>query len=75
MGINYGNCDSYDSFHYEPFIPIFFAPKIENEKKNILPKKDSISSFSESEPSTKKSTLNDEEINDDKNLKLKNLKN
>ena len=69
MGINYGNCDSYDSFDYEPFIPIFFAPKIENEKKNILTKKDSISSFSESEPSTRKSTLNDEEINDDKKVK------
>ena len=74
MGINYGNSDSYETFHYEPFIPIFFAPKLENEKKNILSKKDSISSSSESESSTRKSTLNDEEIEDDKKLKNKESK-
>ena len=74
MGINYGNSDSYDPFHYEPFIPIFFAPKIENDKKNILNKKDSISSSSESEASTRKSTLNDEEIEDDKTFKNKESK-
>lgn len=66
MGINYGNSDSYELFHFEPFIPIFFGPKLEKGKNNNSTKKDTNLCSSESESSTRKSTLNDEEIDDDK---------
>lgn len=69
MGTNYGNVDSYDYYQYEPFIPIFFAPKVEENKKiengtdsSCSKRKSSCSSFSES--TTRKSTLDDEESND-----------
>ena len=74
MGINNGNCESYDPFHYETFIPIFFTPTIKKDKKNILNKKESESSSSKSKSSTRKCTLNDEEIDDDKKLKIQESK-
>lgn len=88
MGTNYSNIDSYDIFQYEPFIPIYFVPKLE-EGKVTESNKDSTfdnrktSCSSESNSPTRKSTLDDgEEIknrkkkNSDKFTELfKNLKN
>ena len=73
MGIDYGNVDSYDYFHYEPFIPIFFNPKFDDENKIS----DSHFEFDESESMTRKSTLdkNDEIININKSMKIKDSKN
>jgi hypothetical protein len=72
MGIDYGNVDSYDYFHYEPFIPIFFNPKFDDENKIS----DSNIEFDESESLTRKSTLDidDEEINKSKSIKIKDPK-
>ena len=67
MGTNYTNIDSYDIYQYEPFIPIYFAPKIEEKKDkdsnlNSTCSNRKISSFSsQSECRTRKSTLDDEE--------------
>jgi hypothetical protein len=73
MGIDYGNVDSYDYFHYEPFIPIFFNPKFDDENKIS----DSNIEFDESESMTRKSTLdkNDDIININKSIKIKDSKN
>ena len=75
MGINYGNSDSYELFHYEPFTPIFFTPKLGKGKKKISTKKKSVSSSSKSESSIRKSTLNDEEVDNDKKFKNHESKN
>ena len=73
MGIDYGNVDSYDYFHYEPFIPIFFNPKFDDENKIS----DSNFEFDESESMTRKSTLDKNEgvININKSNKIKDSKN
>jgi hypothetical protein len=65
--------DSYDYFHYEPFIPIFFNPKFDDENKIS----DSNFEFDESESMTRKSTLdkNEEIININKSNKIKDSKN
>lgn len=75
MGINYGNMDSYDLYQNEAFIPIYFAPKLDENKNNELNNnsahsKRKTSCSSESDSPTRKSTLDDEE--NDK--KLKNTK-
>ena len=76
MGNDFGNVDSYDYYQYEPFMPIFFKPKIDDETKNennkestinskYLQKKSSTSSLSEFEDSfsaSRKSTLDEEDL-------------
>ena len=76
MGNNFGNVDSFDYYQYESFIPIYFIPKIEENKisKNVSISSNSTkkSSFSsESQSSSRKSTLDDEENDDKKELKQK----
>ena len=73
MGTNYGNVDAYHLFH-DPSIPIYFAPKMEDDNKNKssqkaidLERKNSNSS--ESDSVTRKSTVDEEEVN------LKKIKN
>ena len=67
MGTIYSNIDSYDIYQTKPFIPIYFAPKIEEKKdkdsnKNSTCSNRKISSISsQSECRTRKSTLDDEE--------------
>ena len=79
MGTNYGNVDSFDLFQCEPFIPIYFAPKIKEENKNEI-NEDSISkrrkssNFSESESFTRKSTLDEEENEKEEIPKITNGK-
>ena len=73
MGIDYGNVDSYDYFHNEPFIPIFFNPKLDDVNKIS----DSNIEFDESESMTRKSTIDgdDEELYKIKSMKIKDPKN
>ena len=75
MGNNFGNVDSFDYYQYEPFIPIYFVPRIEESKTpenvSISSNSSKKSSFSsESQSSSRKSTLDDEENDDKKDKKL-----
>ena len=67
MGTDYGNMDSYNLFH-DPSIPIYFAPKIEDDNKNkssqkIIDIKRKTSYSSDSDSVTPKSTVDEEEVN------------
>ena len=72
MGNNYGNLDSYDYYQNESFIPIFFAPKVKESKKeenesNSFDSSRKSCGSSESDELTRKSTLDeDEDRNEDK---------
>lgn len=81
MGTNYGNMDSYDIYQNEPFIPIYFAPKLEESKTNELnnnsakPKRKTSCSSASDSP-TRKSTIDEEEnesAKKPKNTKLDKL--
>ena len=73
MGTDYGNMDGYTLFH-DPSIPIYFAPKMEDDNKNESSQKTidlgrKNSNSSESDSVTRKSTVDEEEVN------LKKIKN
>ena len=77
MGTDYGNINKYNLFH-DPSIPIYFAPKMEDDDKNEsshkaidLKRKSSYSSESDSE--TRKSTVDEEEVANIKKSKNKNV--
>ena len=74
MGIDYGNLDTYNICN-DPSIPIYFAPKIEDDKKMVssqksidLKRNKSYSSDLDSE--ARKSTVDEEEV-----VNLKKIKN